>query len=55
MNAPNSQVAQIECEFRDFLGQAKRDNCIADTLNLQAMELYELMNINRTFQSTVMK
>jgi hypothetical protein len=24
-------------------------------LNLQAMELYELMNINRTFQSTVMK
>jgi hypothetical protein len=55
MNAMKNQIAQIECEFRDFLGQAKRDGFIANTLDLNVMELYELMNVNRSFQATVME
>jgi hypothetical protein len=55
INAIEAQIAQIETEFREFLEQAKRNGFLNADLDIEAMEIYELMNVNRSFQAQVIE
>jgi hypothetical protein len=55
LSAMESQVSQIEHEFREFLTLGRRSGLLSESLEFREMTLYELMNMNRAFQSAVIE